>query len=516
MCAVVGLALVGRRMRVPYPIALVIGGLGISLIRGLPSIRIQPDMVFLIFLPPLIYAAAWLTSWHDFKLNLRPIFFLAVGLVLFTTLVVGWIMHWLIPELPLPLAFAFGAIVSPPDAVAATAIAQQVRLPKRIVTVLEGESLVNDATGLVALRFALAAAISGQFSLAHAAGEFVWVAAGGMAVGLVAGYLVIKAMRVIKDDYLLITVSFVGPYAAYLPAERLHVSGVLAAVTAGMYGGWMGPEILAASARLSATAVWQMLVFLLNCVVFMLIGLELRHVMRALEEYSIGELIFYGGAASLAVILIRPIWVFPATWLPRALSRKLRERDPMPSWRAVVIVGWSGMRGVVSLAAALALPETDGAGRPLPGRALLIYLTFCVILATLVFQGLTLAWLARWLGLQGNPSDEEERDARLKLAHAALARLKELTVESQGSEEALRRVSEIYEKRIKRWNDPLAETLGWSEGRQSYVMTRRFLLEAANAERRELIRLRRHHGVDEELMRRIEREIDLEESRLLS
>ncbi|HWD18928.1 MAG TPA: Na+/H+ antiporter [Verrucomicrobiae bacterium] len=510
MCAIIGLALLGRRMRIPYPIALVLGGLVISLVPGLPQVRIEPDMVFLLFLPPLIYAAAWFTSWHDFRANFRPIFLLAVGLVLFTTVIVGVVMHALLPELPLALAFAFGAIVSPPDAVAATSIAQQMKLPKRIVTVLEGESLVNDATGLVALRFALVAAVSGQFSLGHAAAEFVWVAVGGMAVGLISGYLVVKVLRLIPDDSLLVAFTFVAPYAAYLPAERLHVSGVLAAVTAGMYGGWMAPEVFAAKARLNATAVWQMLVFLLNCFVFILIGLQLPHVIQDLGGHSAGELFADGAAASAIVILVRPIWVFPGTWLPRLLSRRVRARDPMPSWRHVAVVSWTGMRGVVSLAAALALPDS------IAQRDLILFLTFCVIFSTLVLQGLSLPWLVCALGVEGRPNDEGERAARLKLARAALARLGELNAASDGGEESMRRVTEIYEKRIRLWNDPVADSLGWSSDRQTYVMTRRLLLEAASAERRELIRLRHEDSIDEEVMRRIEREIDLEESRLQS
>ncbi len=290
----------------------------------------------------------------------------------------------------------------------------------------------------------------------------------------------------------------------------MHVSGVLAAVAAGMYGGWMGPEILSASARLSATAVWQMLVFLLNCLLFIFIGLQLPAVMNALVNYSEGKLILYGLAASATVILVRPIWVFPSAWLPRWLSNRIRECDPLHSWRPVAIVSWSGMRGVVSLAAALALPIEVGEAN----RDLIIFLTFCVIFATLVVQGLSLPWIVRALGVEGKVDEEAERAARLKLAEAAVARLNEVAFETRADMGAVKRVLEIYERRVQRWNDPLGDTLGWSDSRQAYVMTRVLLLEAVKAERRELIRLRRENHVDEELMHRIEREIDLEESRL--
>ena len=512
--AIVAVVLLGGRAKVPYPIALVIGGLCISLVPALPVVRINPELVFLCFLPPLLYAAAWFTSWHEFKANLRPIFLLAIGLVLFTTIVTGVVIHAVIPALPLAVAFAFGAIVSPPDAVAATAIATQMKLPKRIVTILEGESLVNDATGLVALRFALAAAALGTFSVTHAIIQFLWVAAAGLGLGLAVGVVMERAMRLIKDDALIITVSLLVPYLAYLPAERLHVSGVLATVSAGIYGGWKGPELLAASTRLNAVAVWSLLVFVVNCALFILIGLQLPEVLRELTDYSKWQLIAYGALASGVVILVRPIWVFPATWLPRLLNQRLRRRDPIPPWRHIVVVSWSGMRGVVSLAAALALPLTLPGGQPFPGRNLVIFLTFCVIFATLVLQGLSMPFLIRRLGAEGKSDDHDEREARLKLAHAALARLNEVAKGSSTNEKAIQRVTAIYEERIQQLSDQIADVLGWSPDRERLVETRRLWLEALRAERRELIKLRRSHQIDEELMHRLEREIDLDETRI--
>lgn len=514
MAAVIGVVLIGRRLNVPYPIALVVGGLCISLVPGLPLITINPELVFLVFLPPLLYAAAWFTSWHDFKTNLRPIFQLAVGLVLFTTISVGLVMHALLPQLPLAIAFAFGALVSPPDAVAAAAIARQVHLPKRIVTILEGESLVNDATGLVALKFAVAAAASGSFSLGLATAQFCWLVAGGVALGLAVGVIVAQIMKLVQDDSLVILISLLAPYAAYLPAEKLHVSGVLSVVAAGVYGGWRGPELLAASARLSAISIWSLLVFILNCVLFIVIGLQLPRVVQEETEYSTRQLIAYGAIASAVVILVRPLWVFPGALLPRLLSKRLRERDPIPPWQHITIVSWSGMRGVVSLAAALALPDTLAPNRPFPGRGLVIFLTFCVILSTLVFQGLTLPWLIRALGVKERKSEDIERNARLKIAHAALVRLNHLAEQPGANEAAIQRLTGIYQERINHFNDQLAATLGWSPDHDRLLTTRRFWLEALDAERCELVKLRREHQIDEELMHQIENEIDLDETRL--
>jgi CPA1 family monovalent cation:H+ antiporter len=380
--------------------------------------------------------------------------------------------------------------------------------------VLEGESLVNDATGLVALKFALAAAASGSFSATHATMEFVWVAIGGLVFGLAVAIPFAKVFQLIKDDAALITVSFLVPYIAYLPAERLHVSGVLAAVAAGIHGGWKGPELLSASTRLNAVAVWKMLVFLLNCILFILIGLQLPEIVAELGHYTTWQLIAYGGLVSAVVILIRPVWVFPGTWLPRLLSKRVRQRDPIPPWRHILVVAWCGMRGVVSLAAALALPITFSNGRPLPQRSLVIFLTFCVILSTLVFQGLSLPLLVRWLGVSEPYEDKHERNARLKLAHAALAHLNKVAEQNSRHEKVLQQVTAYYQERIDDLNDDLAEVLGWSDHRENWVAARRLRLESLEAERRELIKLRREHQVNEELMHQIERELDLEETRL--
>src|SRR6267154_3568893 len=379
LVAVAVLALVARKLTVPYPILFVIGGLLLGLIPKLPKVRLDPELVFLFFLPPLLFPAALFTSWRDFRVNLRPISLLAIGLVLFTTVAVALLAHYFM-ELPLAAGFVLGAIISPPDAIAATAIADRLKVPRRIVTILEGESLVNDATALVAYRFAVVAVVTGSFSLAHAGGQFFIVGIGGILIGLAVGWLAEQFHKRVDDAPIEITVSLLTPFVAYLAAERLGVSGVLAVVAAGLYLGWRMPELLTFKTRLQGGPVWEMVEFLLNGFVFILIGLQLPAVLGALSGNSspIHRLVWYALLISLTVILIRIIWVFPATYLPRLIFKKMCKHDPYPNWRHVTIVSWTGMRGVVSLAAALALPDN------FPVRDLILFLTFMVILATLV------------------------------------------------------------------------------------------------------------------------------------
>jgi len=430
LVAVTVLATVARTVSVPYPVLLVVGGLALGLVPGLPHVEMEPEIVFLLFLPPLLFVAAFFSSPRDLKANVRPIGLLAIGLVLFTTLVVGAVVHALLPELGWPVALALGAIVSPTDAVAATAVFRRLGVPRRIVTVLEGESLVNDATGLIVYRAAVAAVVTGAFSLGEWGLRFVLVAAGGVVFGLLVGWCVAWIWRRVHDAVTSITVSLLAPYAAYLPAEHLGVSGVLATVVAGLYIGWAWPRVLtgeaASETRLQGRAVWHVFEFVLNGLVFVLIGLQLPTILSHLDR-PIGELAAIGGLIGLATTATRIVWVFPTTYLPRWLSPSLRARDPSPPWQWVVILSWSGMRGVVSLAAALALPRTVADGSPLPGRDLVIFLTFCVILVTLVGQALTLPWLIRRfeLGVDGN-EEKEEALARAVAADAAVARIDEL------------------------------------------------------------------------------------------
>ncbi len=392
-------------------------------IPGLPKVTLNPELVFF-SLPPLLFSAALFTSWHDFRANIRPISLLDIGLVLFTTVTVAYLAHYFM-HLPLAVGFVLDAIISPPDAIAATAIAERLKVPRRIVTILEGESLVNDATALVAYRFALAAVATGSFSLGHASGQFFIVATGGILTGWAIGWLAQQFHMRVDDAPIEITVSLLTPFVAYLSAERLGVSGVLVVVTAGLYLGRRMPELLTFKTRLQGGPVWEMVEFLLNGVVFILIGLQLPEVLHALSSHDIPihQLVWFALFISLAVILIRMLWVFPAAYLPRFLFKSIRDRDPYPSWRHVTIIGWTGMRGVVSLAAALAIPlSMDGTpdGQSFPYRDLILFLTFNVILATLVVQGLSLPLLIRWLGVKDDGSmEKEEREARLKANQAA-------------------------------------------------------------------------------------------------
>jgi CPA1 family monovalent cation:H+ antiporter len=515
LISLAGFGLLARKLQLPEPIVLVVGGLAVSLIPGLPPVELHPDYVFLIVLPPLLYAQAWFTSWKDFCDNLRPITMLAVGLVLFTTTAVAFVAHALVPELPLAAAFVLGAIVSPPDAVAASAIAQRLRLPKQMVTILEGESLVNDATGLVAYKFALAAVATGTFSMAKAGGAFILVAAGGVAVGLIVAWIFAWLLCWIRDDLIDIVLSLITPYVAYLGAERLHVSGVLATVAAGIWLGARSPELLSASARLTGAAFWNTLVFLLNGVVFMLIGLQLPEVIRGLHEHPWGELLLDAAAIGGVVVATRIIWVFPGAWLPRWFSARIRKRDPMPPWQNIAVVGWCGMRGVVSLAAALAVPRILPGGGEFPERDLILFFTFAVILVTLVGQGLSLPTLIRKLRVTSHHTEDHlEREARRSAAKAALTRIEQVAAGDALTPDAVNAVASAYHERLHHLGDELAEALGWSPHRQRSIEGRRLRREALAAERQHLIALHRQHRLSKELLHKLERELDLEEARL--
>jgi len=414
-------------------------------------------------LPPLLYAQAWFTSWKDFRDNLRPISMLAVGLVLFTTTVVAFVAHALVPELP------------------------------------------------------LAAVTTGTFSLAEAGGGFALVVAGGVAVGLAVGWVFAKLLCLVRDDLIDIVLSLVCPYAAYLGAERLHFSGVLATVTAGIWLGARSPELLSASARLTGEAFWNTLVFLLNGVVFMLIGLQLPEILKNLQAHSRGELLGIAAALALIVIVTRIVWVFPNAYLPRRLSPRLRARDPMPPWRNITVVAlaWCGMRGVVSLAAALAIPRTLPNGQEFPERDLILFFTFSIILVTLVGQGLSLPWLIRRLRVTTGDDDAAgEREARRSAAQAALERIGTFASGNGLTGEAVRAVETLYQERLHHLSDELADVLGWSPARQRAVESRRLFREAVTAEREHLIALHRQHRLSKDLLHKLEHELDLEEARL--
>jgi monovalent cation/hydrogen antiporter len=510
LIVVAALAIFAKKAALPYPVLLVIGGLGLGFVPGLPAVQLDPEMVFLFLLPPLLYPAALFTSWRDFRANLSQISLLAIGLVLFTTTVVAALTHTL-TGLPWAAAFVLGAIISPTDAVAATAITSRLRVPQRIVTVLDGESLLNDATALVAYRFAIVAMNSGRFSLSEASGRFLLVALGGTGIGLAVGWLASHVQRRLDDPPVQITISLLTPFAAYIPAERLHVSGVLAVVTSGLYVGWRVPRILTSRARLNAYVFWEMMEFLLNGLVFVLIGLQLPRILH-LSGQSLTQLIWHGVLISCAAIVVRIAWVFTATYLPRLISPAWHKRDRYPTWQNVTIIAWTGMRGVVSLAAALAVPLTVSDGQPFPGRDYILFITFCVILATLVLQGLSLPALIRRLGVVDDGlASLEERTARLKANEAALAYLAE--VDNLFPSSIVERLRVEYDDRIRQ----LEVCANSTEDRSNHLITpsfQRLQKEALDVERRTIIQLRDEYIINDEVLRHIQHDIDHAEARL--
>jgi CPA1 family monovalent cation:H+ antiporter len=511
LMVVVALAIFAKRVALPYPVLLVIGGLVLGFVPGLPGVKLEPDLVFLFLLPPLLYPAALFTSWRDFRANLSPILLLAIGLVLLTTAFVAVVAHAL-TGLPWATAFILGAIVSPTDAVAATAIANRLRVPQRIVTILEGESLVNDATALVAYRFAIAATMSGTFSLSEASLRFILVALGGTGIGLSIGWLASRIQRRLDDPPVQITISLLTPFAAYIPAERLHVSGVLAVVAAGLFLGWRTPQILTYRTRLNLYVFWEMMVFLLNGLVFVLIGLQLLRLLHSLSGRSLKQLFWHGALISCATILVRIAWVFASTNVLRLISTSLRKRDPYPAWRNLAIVAWTGMRGVVSLAAALALPLTLSDGSPFPGRDYILFITFCVILATLVLQGLSLPVVIRRLGVVDDGlANVEERTARLKANEAALAYLGE--VDNQFPPDMVERLRAEYDDRIRQL-EVCASTAGDRSDGAYAPSYQRLQQDALDVERRTIIQLRDEYVINDEVLRRIQSDLDHAEARL--
>jgi CPA1 family monovalent cation:H+ antiporter len=521
LVAVAALALLARKISVPYPILLVLGGLVIALFPSLPRIRLEPDLVFLIFLPPLLYPAALMTSWRDFRANLRPIMLLAIGLVLFTTCSVGFLAHYFIPALPLAAAFALGAIISPPDAIAATAIMERLRVPQRIVTIVEGESLVNDASALVAFVFAVDALNTGTFSLPAAAGRFVIVSVGGVLIGLAVGWIAAQAQRRLDDPPVQITISILTPFAAYLAADQLTVSGVLAVVSAGLYLGWRAPEIINSRMRLQAYPVWEMIVFLLNGMVFILIGLQLPDVLQVLSAKSLpaAHLLGYAVLINVLVIVVRFVWVFAATYVPRWFSKALRERDPYPNWRHVTIVAWTGMRGVVSLAAAMALPSMIRPDAPAEGRDLtvdlIIFFTFSVILVTLVLQGLSLPWLIRALHVvDSGETEREEREARLKANLAAMNLLGEFEENKKYATDLLQHLRVEYEDRVRQLEAFNRSDDAHPSNRLFSSDYQRLQHDALQIERHTILQLRNERAINDHALRSIQRDLDLAEARL--
>jgi Na+/H+ antiporter len=506
--AVAGLSVLARSVGVPYPILLVLGGLVIGFVPGMPTVELPPELVLVMFLPPLLYWAGFFSSPRDLQADARAISTLAVGLVLATIGVVAAVAHATVDGLPWAAAFALGAIVSPTDPLAATAIGRRLGVPRRMVNVLEGESLVNDATALVAYRIAVAAAVGGAFVAWQAGLRFVVGAAGGVAVGLAVGWLVAELRRRLDDPVTEIVVSLATGFAAYLPAERLGVSGVLAAVTAGLYVGWRAPELASAPTRLLGFSFWEILVYLLNAVLFILVGLQLHPILSGVSGRSVASLVGQATLVSGVVIAVRLAWEFTVPYLTRLLDRRPAQVTRRMGARERLVLGWSGMRGAVSLAAALALPLD------FPQRDLLVFLTFAVILATLVVQGLTLPSLIRRLRVRGDDAEErEEVRARLVATDAALARLEELAGEEWTRDDTVERLRGLYQFRHRRLKARagIFEDDGTEDRSLAYQRLVRELLEA---QRHAIVRLRNQGTISNDVMHRIERELDLEDTRL--
>jgi monovalent cation/hydrogen antiporter len=514
LVAVAGLSALARRLSVPYPIVLVIGGALFGFVPGMPDVKLNPDVVLVIFLPPLLYSAAFFANLGDIRANLRGITLSSVGLVLATMAAIAVVTHELVHGLPWAAAFALGAVVSPTDPLAGALIMRRLGVPRRLVSAAEGEGLFNDATALVAYKVAVAAVVSGSFSLADAGLKFVADAAGGIAIGLAAGWIIAFIRERTQDTQVSITISLLSGYAAFVPADAVGASGVLAAVTTGIYMGIRGPSIIPARTRLQGFMVWDILDFLINASLFVLVGLQLHTVVDGLAGRPATTIAGYALAVSAVVVAIRLVWFFTVPYLIRALDRRPSQRARRVGPRPRLVVAWSGMRGAVSLAAALALPLKTDAGVPFPERDLIIFLTFAVIFTTLVVQGLSLPKLIRRLGVTADETeDQEELRARLEATKAALAQIDALAGEEWTRDETIERMRGMYEYRKRRFAARAGkiEDDGYEDRSLAY---QQMVLAVLAAQREALVRLRNEGVISNEVMNRVVREFDLEESRL--
>lgn len=513
------LSVLARRLPWPAPITYVVGAAVFGLWPQFPRIALDPQFFFLCFVPPLLFSDGWRMPLRDFLGSKRPILTLATGLVVFTTLAVGLVAWWLVPGLPLPMALALGAVVSPTDAVAVGAITQRLKVPAKLTAVLNGESLMNDATGLVAFNFALAAVAVGSFSLASAAVNFVWVAAGGLALGFAISWLIGRLRDFLQhvhgpDVMLETTISLMTPFAAYLAANGLNLSAILAAVAAGLYAGWRDPLRMDAATRQTTWTVWSTVLFWLNGLAFVLLGLQVPAILRAISaSYTPGQLALFTAAVSAAAILVRVLWFYPGAYLPFLFFRRwLPEQPPPRSW--LLVGGWAGMRGTITLAAALSIPATLGDGTPFPGRDIVIFLSASVILVTLLVQGTTLEWLI--CRLRVKPDDtlvREDRLARVTAVEAGLRKLRENAADPARAEDAsaLRVIIREYEHRL---NELTADGETQTRSTRRLAAEREHRLAALLAERAALDDLWRRNAITDETHRPLQHLLDYEESLL--
>jgi Na+/H+ antiporter len=507
LVAMIGLQLLAKRLRLPPAAALLVGGAAMAFVPGLPPVNLDPELVLVVFLPPLLMDGAYFSVWDEFKRNLGGILLLAIGAVAFTTLAVGLVVHWAVPTLPWGACFALGAIVSPPDAVAAKAVLERVALPRRLMVLLEGESLLNDAAGIVLFRFAVAAALTGTFSAQHAIGRFAVLGLGGIAVGIAIGFVVVKLLRYLDDAYLIITASVLSAWISYIAGDMLDVSGVIATVSCGMVLGWHQHEVFSAAVRMRGTAFWQVLIFLMEALVFILIGLSLRGVIVRLGGVgdTLTALAPAVGAVIAAVVLSRFVWVFTVESLKGLLCRLMQRADGTPDWRSATVTSWAGMRGVVTLAIALSLPET------MPGRDLILVASFAVILVTVLGQGTTIGPLIKWV----NPDQASERNALhltepqawARLEAAQLAAIQPLVHDAQG-QVIHPRLLEQYSYRARMTEAYQSEAAYPSDVRAAHYDV---VLAAISAGRTELLRMHRTGLIHDELLTILEHDLDLQE-----
>jgi Na+/H+ antiporter len=512
---VVALAAFAKRLAVPYPIVLVIGGLVLSFIPHVPRIELSPNVVFLVILPPLVFSAAAATSWRDFRYNLVSITMLALGLVAFTVWGVAWTAHWLLPNFGWQLGLVLGAVVCTTDAIAATSIMRRLGLPQRLVDILEGESLVNDASGLLALQLATAIIMTGHVpTLGERMTGLIYLIASGIVIGLLIGKLISFSILKIEDAPIEITLSIIAPYFSYLAAEGLHSSGVLATVVCGLYLGRTSSTYLSMRARLQAGAVWDTLTFVLNGIVFILLGLQLPYILEDIKTLSLSRLILHGLTLSAIVILLRLIWMYPGAWIANRIRRRLQQQqEPMPGPPAILVAGWAGMRGVVALAAAISLPTTLQDGSPFPHRSSIIFLTYCVIFVTLVFQGLTLPPMIRFFGLAGALGRNAEEDAaRREMIEAAFAYLR------SAREDDRPEFGSVYDDLMRQQHGRLTMLLSGTEeegeyGIENYRRYSELYRHVLALQRAVILKLRNEEEINDEVFRRLETEIDLIEAR---
>ena len=516
---ILGLGQLARKISVPYPILFVIGGLFIGFIPDLPRISLDPEFVFFIFLPPLLYAQAVQTSWRDVRFHFRAILLLAIGLVVATTVVVAYVAHWLIPDFPLSAGFVLGAIVSPPDAVAASTIARRLGLPRRIVTILEGESLVNDATSLVIFKVALAAlatTVNAEpwFGRVWYPAEFTYVAAGGVAVGWIIGWIAhrLKQLGMHDDPQIVMTISLATPFLSYLAADSMGASGVLAVVTTGLYVGWTSPEDTPSRIRLQSHAFWDTIEYILNGIIFVLIGLQLPFIIQSMQEPWWPRPFIYALVINAICIAVRFLWCFGGAYLPWFLSGRVRRTEGYPDWREVFVGSWSGIRGVVSLATALVL---NGYSH-FPRSHLMQFLAFSVILTSLVLQGLSLPFIIRWLKLTDDGTVErEERAARKRLAQTVTEKITEARGSDSIPSAAVEWVERLYDERdsFLAAEEDAADS-GAKAKHATRASLRKFRLSLITAQRRALLDMRRKREIGDDVVHKIEHELDLDEEHL--